>query len=129
LEQAIVEATAKLEKMSREKSSQYEESLGKLVIEAAEAVQTSDMEILANQRDHEFLQKELPELRKKLEKRKGKLPALKLNEETLTCIGGVIVQDKDKKRIFNNTFEARLTKTKQELGNKIFSGLFEGKDN
>jgi len=149
LEQAICEATAKLERMIREKSSQYEKSLDKLIIEAVEAVekaecfvpdedityavmgdsynpcdvQSNELEILANSRDHEFLQKELPELRKKLQKRKGKPPTLKLSEETLTCLGGIIVQDKDKKRIFNNTFEARLAKTKQELGNKIFSDL------
>jgi vacuolar-type H+-ATPase subunit E/Vma4 len=129
LEQAIREATAKLERMSREESSRYKESLGKLIIEAAEAVQTSDLEILANSADQEFVQGELPELRKKLQKRKGKLPTLKLSEEKLACLGGIIVQDRDKKRIFNNTFEARLTKTKQEIGNKLFSDVFEGKDN
>ena len=129
MEQVVDEASAKLERMSREKSSQYKESLVKLVIEAAEAVQTGDLEIRANFRDHEFLQNELSELRKKLQKRKGKLPALELNEKTLNCLGGVIVQDRDKKRIFNNTFEARLTKARQEMGNKLFGDLFEGKDN
>jgi len=129
MEQVVDEASAKLERMSREKSSQYKESLVKLVIEAAEAVQTGDLEIRANFRDHEFLQNELSELRKKLQKRKVKLPALELSEKTLNCLGGVIVQDRDKKRIFNNTFEARLTKARQEMGNKLFGDLFEGKDN
>jgi len=128
LEQAMGEAAAKLERMSREESSRYKESLVKLIIEAAEAVQANDLEILANSKDHGFLQSELPELRKKLQKRKGKLPSLELSEEKLTCIGGIVVQDRDKKRIYNNTFEARLTKTKQELGSKLFDDVFEGKD-
>ena len=129
LDQAIAEAKAKLERTTSEESSRYQKALAKLVVEAAEAVSTADMEVLGNSRDHEFLEKELPELRKKLQKGKGKVPVLRLSGEKLTCLGGIIVQDKDKKRIFNNTVEARLTKTKQELENKLFKDVFEGEEN
>jgi|SRR5271157_661386 len=128
LTQAIDESTAILKKMSEDQTSQYKESLNKLIVEAVTAIQASDMEILSNHRDQEVIKQELQELKKKPQKRKGKQLNVIVSEETLDCLGGIIVRDKDKKRIFNNTFEARLAKARQELGNKMFIDLFEGKE-
>lgn len=128
LTQAIDEATTILKKMSEDQTSQYKESLNKLIVEAVTAIQVSDIEILSNHRDQEVIKQELQELKKKLQKRKGKQLKVIASEETLDCLGGIIVRDKGKKRIFNNTFEARLAKARQELGNKMFIDLFEGKE-
>jgi V/A-type H+-transporting ATPase subunit E len=126
LDKAVDEAAGQLGRMSNERSPKYEKSLIRLVSEAADAIQMNNLEVLSNRRDQTVLRNELPELKKKLQKRKGKLFDIQLAEEALDSVGGVVVRDKDKKRIFNNTIEARLANAKKQLGNSIFGDLFEG---
>ena len=125
-DEAVAQAMKKLKEIITDSSSAYQESLKKLIIEAAAEIRATDLEILINSRGKEFVKGRLAELKKEISKRKGAEVSLKISEESLNTIGGVIVRDKDKKQIFNGTFEARLTKVKQELFSEISASLFEG---
>lgn len=125
-DEALARAVEKLKEIVTDSSSVYHESLRKLIIEAAVEIRATDLEILTNSRDKEFVKGRLAELKKEISKLKDVQLSLKIGEEALNTIGGAIIRDRDKKQIFNGTFEARLTKVKQEMLSKISASLFEG---
>jgi V/A-type H+-transporting ATPase subunit E len=125
-DEALARAVERLKEIVTDSSSVYNESLRKLIIEAAVEIRATDLEILTNSRDKEFVKGRLAELKKEISKLKDVQVSLKIGEEALNTIGGAIVRDRDKKQIFNGTFEARLTKVKQEMLSKISASLFEG---
>ena len=125
-EEALARAMEKLKKISDDFSVQYQESLKKLIIEAASNIRATDLEVLTNARDREWVKDRLAELKGEISKKKGAQVALKVGEEALNTIGGAIVRDKSKRQIFNSTLEARLAKAKQELLGEISASLFEG---
>jgi vacuolar-type H+-ATPase subunit E/Vma4 len=86
----------------------------------------TEFEILTNLRDKRFIAKNLKELENEIMMLKGKPVKLRASEETLSTLGGAVVRTKDKRQIFNNTLEARMTEVKQEAGSKILDILFEG---
>jgi V/A-type H+-transporting ATPase subunit E len=124
-DEALTQAMEKLKKISIDSSARYQESLKKLIIKAAAEIRATDLEILINSRDREFIKDRLAELKKDISRLKGAQVSLKVGEETLNTIGGAIVRDKDKRQIFNSTLEAGLTKARQELLGEISASLFE----
>jgi vacuolar-type H+-ATPase subunit E/Vma4 len=125
-DEAMAQAMERLKVIITDSSSAYQESLVKLITKAAVEITATDLEILTNSSDKKFVKSRLPELKKEISKMKGAQISLKIGEETLNTMGGAIVRDMAKKQIFNGTFEARLTKVKQELLSKISASLFEG---
>lgn len=128
IDKVFSEAVATLEKISNNLEPRYKTSLKKLILEAAKRIQGSELEILVNSRDRKFLEGKLSELRRTISKEKNMPIVLKISEEELNAQGGVIVRDKDRRQIFNNTFEARLAEARQEMIGKISESLFEGLD-
>ncbi len=128
LDEVMSQASTILEKTSKNLEPRYKTSLRKLIIEAAVKVQGSDLEILTNSRDREFVEEKLEELKKVISQSKDMSVTLRISREQLNTQGGAIVRDKDRRQIFNNTFEARLTKARQEIMGKISVSLFEGLD-
>lgn len=128
IDKVFSEAVATLEKISNNLEPRYKTSLKKLILEAAKRIQGSELEILVNSRDRKFLEGKLNELRRTISKEKNMPIVLKISEEELNAQGGVIVRDKDRRQIFNNTFEARLAEARQEMIGKISESLFEGLD-
>lgn len=122
---ALTQAMEKLEKISSDSSPRYQENLKKLIIKAATEIRATDLEILINSRDREFIKNRLAELKKDISRLKGTQVSLKVSEETLNTIGGAIVRDKNKRQIFNSTLEAGLAKARQELLGEISASLFE----
>jgi V/A-type H+-transporting ATPase subunit E len=125
-DEAFAKAMEKLKEIITSSSSTYQENLKKLIIAATAEIRANDLEILTNSRDREFVRSILAELKKEISKLKSVQVSLKIGEESLSTIGGAIVRDKDKKQIFNSTFEARLTEVKQKLLAEISASLFEG---
>jgi V/A-type H+-transporting ATPase subunit E len=125
-DEALAQAMDRLKEIVTTPSSVYEESLKKLIIAAAAEIRATDLEIVTNSRDKEFVKSSLAELKKEISKMKGAQASLKISEESLNTIGGTMVRDKDKKQIFNNTYEARLTQVKKKLLGEISVSLFEG---
>lgn len=128
LERALTESTVKLREICEAERSLYEESLERLVIEAAARLKGTQFQVLTNSKDKRLVKEKLRELEKKISKMKGVATSLQVSEETLNIMGGVMLQTADKKQVFNNTFEARLTKLKEEMVSQVFSSLFEGED-
>lgn len=124
-DEALTQAIEKLKKITSDSSPRYQESLKKLIIKAAVEIRATDLEILINSRDREFIKDRLAELKKNISRLKGAQVSLKVSEETLDTIGGAIVRDKTKRQIFNSTLEAGLTKARQELLGEISASLFE----
>lgn len=128
IDKVFSEAVVTLEKISNNLEPEYKTSLKKLILEAAKRIQGYELEILVNSRDRKFLEGKLNELRRTISKEKNMPIVLKISEEELNAQGGVIVRDKDRRQIFNNTFEARLAEARQEMIGKISESLFEGLD-
>jgi V/A-type H+-transporting ATPase subunit E len=126
LDEVVAEATTILDKMSKDSDPRYKTGLIKLIIEAATKVQASDLEILINSKDKSFVKGKLAELKRNISQLKGIPVTLKINEEELSTQGGTVVRDKEKKQIFNNTYEARLAEAKSKLTSQISIILFEG---
>lgn len=125
-EEALTRAMEEVTKISDNFSTRYQESLKKLIIEAAANIRATDLEILTNGRDREWVKDKLAELKKEISKEKGAQVTLRVSEEVLNSIGGAVVRDKNKRQIFNSTLEARLAKARQELLGEISASLFEG---
>jgi V/A-type H+-transporting ATPase subunit E len=125
-DEALAQAMERLKEIITTSSSAYQDGLRKSIIAAAAEIRASELEILTNSRDKEFVKGRLTELKKEISKLKGVQVSLKIGEESLNTVGGAIVRDKDKKQIFNSTFEARLTEVKQKLLGEISVSLFEG---
>lgn len=125
-EEALTRAMEEVTKISDTFSTRYQESLKKLIIEAAANIRATDLEILTNGRDREWVKDKLAELKKEISKEKGAQVTLRVSEEVLNSIGGAVVRDKNKRQIFNSTLEARLAKARQELLGEISASLFEG---
>jgi V/A-type H+-transporting ATPase subunit E len=125
-DEALTQAMERLKEIITSSSSRYQESLKKLIVAATAEIRANDLEILTNSRDREFIKGKLAELKEEISKLKGRQVSLKISDESLTTIGGAIVRDKEKKQIFNSTFEARLTEVKQKQLGEISASLFEG---
>lgn len=125
-EEALTRAMEKLTKISNDFSTQYQESLKKLIVEAAVSIRATDLEILTNARDQKWVKENLAELKKEISRKKDAQVTLKVGEEALNTMGGAIVHDKNKRQIFNSTLEARLAKARQEMLGEISASLFEG---
>jgi V/A-type H+-transporting ATPase subunit E len=126
LEGVLSNSIEKLNEISSSFSPLYQKCLEKMIIEAAIKMNELMLEILTNSRDNEFVKEKLAELEQEISKSRGVPVSLKVNEEALNILGGVVVRTADKRKIFNNTLEARLTKAKQEMLDKILVSLFEG---
>lgn len=124
LEGAFENARAELKELTGSKRGLYGESLEKLIVEAATKLKGTEMEILTNPKDKDFVNRRIKELEKRISKLKHVTTNLQVSEETLNNFGGVVVRTADKGQVFNNTMEARLTKIRQENRNEIFDSLF-----
>ena len=125
-DEVLTRVMERLKEIITNSSSTYQKSLEKSIITAASEIRATDLEILTNSRDKKFAKSRLAELKKEISKLKGVPMSLKVSEESLNTIGGAIVRDKEKRQIFNSTFEAKLTEAKQKLLGEISASLFEG---
>jgi V/A-type H+-transporting ATPase subunit E len=125
-DEVLTRVMERLKEIITNSSSTYQKSLEKSIITAASEIRATDLEILTNSRDKKFVKSRLAELKKEISKLKGVQVSLKVSGESLNTIGGAIVRDKEKRQIFNSTFEAKLTEAKQKLLGEISASLFEG---
>lgn len=102
-------------------SDSYPSCLLALIEEAAKKIDSDQLVVYVNSKDHKLLKKRMfDELSKKLEKK------LTLSNDPVTCIGGCVVKTTDGKLSHDNTFEKRLHVLRPTLRIKIAKMLFQG---
>ena len=116
LSSVFEEAEKQLEKIAQGKdtSVDYSVILGKLIVEAATAIGGKEFIIASNQRDLDFINKNLKNLNKNLEDVLGEV-TLKLDDKPLDIMGGVVVRNSDGTKTFYNTLDGRLEKVKARI--------------
>jgi len=111
--QVFEDAEKRLAQISdgKDKGTDYREVLAKLIVEAASAIGGEEFIVSANARDLEYLKKNLSKIRNQVEDAVGG-GDLKLDDEPIDVIGGVVVRNSEGTKTFYNTLEGRLVNTR-----------------
>jgi len=97
-------------------SEEYEKILKDLIREAISTIGREDLEVLCRKEDEKIVKKIIKDL-----------SGVELAKDNISTIGGVIVRSKDRQVQVDNTFEARLTRMRDDLRIEVAKILFGGK--
>jgi V/A-type H+-transporting ATPase subunit E len=104
----------------------YKDIVFNLVASASDVVAGNKLELAFNQRDRRtFKKKMMGELATFVKKRTGREISLALTDETIQCLGGVVVRDTEKQVEVDNTLETRLNRLKDTIRVEVAKILFE----
>lgn len=98
----------------KDESTNYEEVLVKLIIETASAIGGEEFIISANENDLAYLKKNLSKIKKQASDALGG-GDLKLDDEPIDVMGGVVMRNSDGTKTFNNTLEGRLVNVRSRI--------------
>jgi vacuolar-type H+-ATPase subunit E/Vma4 len=98
---------------------EYQDCLGRLIIEACKKINADELIIQLNQNDYTMLTEDRL---KGISKDVG--VKLVKSDKPINIVGGVIVNSSDGKIVVNNTFENRLNRLKSNLRAKVANTLF-----
>jgi len=98
----------------KDKSSDYEDILVKLIIETVTAIGGEEFIVSANEKDLAYLKKNLKKVNKQVSDalRGGDL---KLDDEPIDVMGGVVSRNSDGTKTFHNTLEGRLVNVRSRI--------------
>ena len=94
-DKVIEKAKEKIQNMDR--NSEYSNLITKLLTEATEALNTSDVIVYTNSKDKEVVQSAM-----------SNISGAEMSDELIVCMGGVKVTSKDGSMSFDNTIDARI---------------------
>ncbi len=114
IESAFSGTLAKLKEIVEKESPSYRNHLEDFIIEAAKRLDGWEFELIIGSKDAAFVKKRLKRIEDALSAAKGVVVSLKMSDEPLRSIGGVVVRSSDHREIFNNTLEARVSRVRQE---------------
>ncbi|MCZ2845699.1 MAG: V-type ATP synthase subunit E family protein [Candidatus Bathyarchaeota archaeon] len=109
----------------KDRKFKYEEILFKLIKEAVLKIDEKKILVAANKKDLSYISSNLSSIKRKLEKELGYKLELTIMKEPRYIIGGIIVYNVDKTKIFNNTLDGRLMGLKDSMRGDISKVLFE----
>ena len=119
--QEIMESARKyIEDLVKKKA--YEQTLEKLIVDGAESLEGTDLEIMTP-KGHET-KINLKDVEAAIAKQTGKKAKLSISKENVRATGGVIVRNKDSTMWVDNTFEARSERLQSEIRDSISTILF-----
>lgn len=108
------------------KDADYPAILTDLVLEAVRKLRGDSFIVHADRRDIATLkEKVFPEVKKRMEAESRRIASLEAAELEKDSSGGARVGVPDGKVVFDNTFEARLYRMRDEIRNIIFREVFE----
>ncbi|MGQ9468847.1 MAG: V-type ATP synthase subunit E [Nitrososphaerales archaeon] len=126
LKKTFDEVEKKLKRFSSSKMNEkYQDILINLTVEATSNIDSKEVRISTNKNDLDVLRRNIQVIKGAVSKMKGSEVDIELDNKAIDAIGGVIAYSKDGKQIYNNTLEARLGRTFEELKGKILTMLFE----
>ncbi len=106
----------------------YKDIMFNLIVSASEIVAGNKLELVFNQRDSKTFNKEmLREVRESVKKRTGREISLSLTDDTIQCLGGIVVRDLEKQVEVHNTLETKLNQLKENLRVDVAKILFGDK--
>jgi len=105
------------------KNESYSKILSALIVEAGTTIGGGNLLVKFRKADQSKV-KDLTAIAKKIATNCGNKCTVKLAKETITAMGGVIVQTEDEAISIYNTFDARLEQKYRIIRNKIASALF-----
>lgn len=98
----------------KDKSSDYEDILVTLIIETVTAIGGEEFIVSANEKDLAYLKKNLKKINKQISDALGG-GDLKLDDEPIDVIGGVVIRNSDGTKTFHNTLEGRLVNVRSRI--------------
>jgi vacuolar-type H+-ATPase subunit E/Vma4 len=98
----------------KDKSSDYEDILVKLIIETATAIGGEEFIVSANEKDLAYLKKNLNKINKQVSDALGG-GELKLDDDPIDVIGGVVMRNSNGTKTFHNTLEGRLVNVRNRI--------------
>ncbi|MFX1578559.1 MAG: V-type ATP synthase subunit E [Promethearchaeota archaeon] len=108
------------------KKKDYEKILETLIVDAATALDESELEIVAPKGHSSNI--DLKTVEAAVAKSTGRKTKLSISKEQVRATGGVIVRNKESTRWVDNTFESRLERLEGEVRDTISSTLFGTKE-
>ena len=94
-DKVLEKAKEKIQNMDR--NSEYSSLITKLLTEATEALNTSEVIVFTNSKDKKVVQSAV-----------SSISGAKMSKDTIDCMGGVKVTSKDRSMSFDNTIDARI---------------------
>jgi vacuolar-type H+-ATPase subunit E/Vma4 len=104
-------------------TDKYLHILENLIVEGGTILDTTDLEVILNERDS-TLQLDLDKLAEEIGEKTGKKTIITKSEKIIDVIGGVIIILGNGKIVMNNTFESMLNNSESEIRFKIAQTLF-----
>lgn len=126
IEAVFAASLENLRKMAEKQVPVYRANLESFILEAITHMQGSQFEIILSSEDSEFMRKKIQRIEEKLSETRKIETTVKISNEALRSIGGVVARSLDGKQIFNNTLEARLDRVRQARLPEITNTLFKG---
>ncbi|MCS7116675.1 MAG: V-type ATP synthase subunit E family protein [Nitrososphaerota archaeon] len=124
ISRVLEEAKKRLSELATKRSSDYNNILIGLLKEAIKKIGEKEVIVNGNQKDTDYIKKNLSTITKRIGKELGYDVDIKVDDTPSNCIGGVIVYSKDRTKIFYNTIEGRLAKMYDELRYEVSKKLF-----
>jgi len=104
-------------------TDKYLHVLENLIVEGGTILDTTDLEVILNERDS-TLPLDLDKLAEKIGENTGTKTKITKSGKKIDVIGGAIIQTTDGKIVMNNTFESMLNNSESEIRFKIAQTLF-----
>ncbi len=120
-------ALKELENIARGKNPKYDykEILYQLIKEAVTEMEEPEVIIKANEIDQKYLTEYITQIQQRIKQETGLTIHLKIDNNPVNTIGGIIAHTPDGTKIYHNTLEGRLRKTFDKMKPELAKILFE----
>jgi V/A-type H+-transporting ATPase subunit E len=113
LSKVFEEAERRLEVMAEGMGSDYTDVLVKMISESASAMGGEEFIVTANERDLDYLKKNLRTINRDLKKALG--GTIKLGDESIDITGGVVVRNVEATKTYYNTLKGTLVNVRSRI--------------
>jgi vacuolar-type H+-ATPase subunit E/Vma4 len=128
LQKVSSETFNRLKAMAENEDSDYVRALLGFATEAVSNLGGSQVLVFANARDGNILRKHLPAIKEAASQSRRENVVIKLEDEPIDVVGGVLAQTNDGRKVFGNTLETRIDSTLKKLRGELLAVLFEGEE-
>lgn len=105
--------------------TKYSEVLERLIIESVKASGAESLEVLLNPRDKALISQEILDgIAQAMDVEQATKIGLRISEEGLSSMGGVVVRSIDGKVRVDNTFESRIDRFRETVRTRVAKKLF-----